>query len=448
MLPEEASFKLDIGIFNEDDPYQHFLKVLVGNGMYVALRGYDEHVLLQTCQIRTGVYPKSHPFSGMTWAGIDLKNRKSNKIRPNNVYFNDDSSVNRQPVWDDSPTSSCWAGSLIRFREKFGPGQGQFYCRAAVEPMLSGYKKQGFLSAVYNPSEPMNRNDIGKAFKAAARIMGFKDWEKVTGHMFRRLAVTKLVNHPHVNLSESMELTGHKSVSAHLAYIQKDATSEVERVKALLDPEAIQKINHSISVIDDKVTALKNSKDISEDRGKVVGKGFSPVLELNDDDFASLPLDGVDLDDTSLSDCKVSTITTDSSQQLPKVPKSVQVCPIVSPVAVGNRANPYNRAVPRNGTVFVEPSVASRSSISQSSLDLKQQVRALTNRGRALEIRLRNLTKEKKQMEERFEAMVADRDSEIQEKDERIHYLDETISDLRGQLRWNRDQKEMYYRRR
>ena len=44
--------------------------------------------------------------------------------------------------------------------------------------------------------------------------------------------------------------------------------------------------------------------------------------------------------------------------------------------------------------------------------------------------------------------MLANRDTEIQEKDDRILHLDETISDLRGQLRWNRDQKEMCYRRR
>ena len=77
-----------------------------------------------------------------------------------------------------------------------------------------------------------------------------------------------------------------------------------------------------------------------------------------------------------------------------------------------------------------------------------QQVRALTNKGRALEILLKNIAQEKKQMEQRYVSMLANRDTEIQEMDDRILHLDETISDLRGQLRWNPDQKEMYYRRR
>ena len=192
---------------------------MVGNGVFCALCGCSEHRKLQTHHIVTGVYPKGHPFEGLKWAGLDLAQRKNMKLSPSNVYFEDLSTSNRQPVWDDSPKSSCWAGSLIRYKEKLGPSQTDFYCYPASQSMVIMFKKQGYPKARYSPNENVGENSLRAKMKEAAKILGFKHWEHMTGHMLRRHSICEMVNAPKVNLKESMGTAGHKSVSAHLAYI-------------------------------------------------------------------------------------------------------------------------------------------------------------------------------------------------------------------------------------
>ena len=230
VLPPGEEDKIDLSAFDESDPEEHLMKIFLGNGLFAGLRGSSEHVSLLVAQIVSGIYSPSHPFQGMTWAGLDLKNRKANKLRPTNVYFSENAEINRQPVWDSDPSSSCWAGSLLRFRDKIGPNQKRVYCYPASDADKALYEKQGCPRAAYNPNRPMGKNCLAKLLKAAAKKLGFSEPDEITGHMLRRMAVTTLVNNPNVNLSESMELAGHKSVSAHLAYIEKDSVSEVERV--------------------------------------------------------------------------------------------------------------------------------------------------------------------------------------------------------------------------
>ena len=245
-----------MNVFDENDPLDHLLKVLVGNGIFAGLRGGKEQWGMKVSQVVSGSYPLGHEFHGLTWAGIDHRNRKSLKLRPSNVYFEEDASVNRQPVWDNDPTSDCWAGSLLRFKAKAGPNQDKLYCYPATPAIISVFCAQGFSSAKYNPSQPIGENSLNKMLKMAAKRLGFDKPEDITGHMLRRNVVTELVNDPHVNLAESMAVTGHKSVSAHLSYIEKDAVSEVERVKSLIPAYAMQKLEDRFAPLPFKPSPL------------------------------------------------------------------------------------------------------------------------------------------------------------------------------------------------
>ena len=131
-------------------------------------------------------------------------------------------------------------------------------------------------------------------------------------------------------------------------------------------------------------------------------------------------------DDTSLSDCKVSasTFSTDVYRPASTPPQVVQVPP------------------------FVSPSLDSKSSKSHVSLDLSTQVRALTNKGRALEIRLKSSAREKKEMEQRYCSMLEHRDSELEEKAARIQHLHKMVKELKDKALWNPNHKDIYYRRR
>ena len=82
------------------------------------------------------------------------------------------------------------------------------------------------------------------------------------------------------------------------------------------------------------------------------------------------------------------------------------------------------------------------------SLDLSTQVRALTNKGRALEIRLKSSAREKKEMEQRYCSMLEHRDSELEEKAARIQHLHKMVKELKDKALWNPNHKDIYYRRR
>ena len=69
-----------------------------------------------------------------------------------------------------------------------------------------------------------------KIMKSATVRLGFP---QMSGHGFRRLFITTLVNDPGVNLEESMSAARHSSVSAHRAYMARDSASEVAKFRAL-----------------------------------------------------------------------------------------------------------------------------------------------------------------------------------------------------------------------
>lgn len=474
ILPEDEEEKPhDLSVFDKEDPNQHLEKVLIGNGLYAGLRGVSEHVNLLCAQVVLGVYRSGHEFKGMKWAGLDLRSRKTNKLSSSNVYFSEMAEVNRQPVWDDQPNSACWAGSLLRFRNKFGPNQVRFYCYPASKMEMKFFVVQGYPDARYSPTCQIGRNRLVKIMHNGARRQGFSNPDKITGHMFRRAMITTLVNDLSVNITESMQAVGHQSVSAHMAYIQHDKASEAARVKALLSDSAVEKI-----------------KDFWEQK---LSQGLVPSVDESgafDDVF----------DNTSLSDYHLPGISVRSSptekddlafsEFLNGVEAEMPAPVEVKKPSRFNKAkkpvrNPYNScsalrvdtnvSAEEKGTFnIVTPALANQTpsdgaacgtlhpsnptggivsfpgstTTVSSALTADQKERALRNKANALSIRLQKLTqenqdlkvalesqkREKQEVEQRLQEETGLRDSDLQGFEANETEMKSTISHLHAEL--------------
>ena len=79
-LDESAQEKIDLSLFDESDPRQHQMKLLVGCGIYFGLRGNIEHTDLDVSNITHGAFSSNHPFYGHIFFGIDNLQDKTHKL--------------------------------------------------------------------------------------------------------------------------------------------------------------------------------------------------------------------------------------------------------------------------------------------------------------------------------------------------------------------------------
>merc|ERR1719148_436831 len=86
------------------------------------------------------------------------------------------------------------------------------------------------LGKVMFSDRPIGVNKIRKMFKEAAVRLGFK---KASGHAFRRLFITSLVNDPGVSTEETLASSRHSSVAANRAYQVRGDVSEASKFSAL-----------------------------------------------------------------------------------------------------------------------------------------------------------------------------------------------------------------------
>ena len=91
------------------------------------------------------------------------------------------------------------------------------------------FKKKGYPNAQFSPFEPVGKNTIALMFKDASRRIGCE----TTGHAFRRLFITTLVNTPGVSTEEALASSRHSSVASQRPYMVRGKDSESAKLKAL-----------------------------------------------------------------------------------------------------------------------------------------------------------------------------------------------------------------------
>ena len=76
--------------FDESDPSQFTQKILFICGTCFGFRGGNEHVLLKTEHLRTGLYSDNHEFYGYRWIGFGGMADKTCKLLLTTSYLRDD----------------------------------------------------------------------------------------------------------------------------------------------------------------------------------------------------------------------------------------------------------------------------------------------------------------------------------------------------------------------
>ena len=130
----------------------------------------------------------------------------------------------RIPV--DSEPGQC----IERFLRKLSPNQERLYCRVATEGQKKQFAASGYPHSEFSPKQPLGKSKVGELTARACQMLGFPT---ARGHGFRRLFISTLANNPRVSVEESMRSSRHSSVSAQLAYQERNGVSESGKFAAL-----------------------------------------------------------------------------------------------------------------------------------------------------------------------------------------------------------------------
>ena len=244
--------QLDLSVFDESDIHQHQLKLLVVNGAMFGLRGLSEHTFLEVKHIDHGTIEPGHEFAGFKYYGYNGLTDKSHKLSTTNSYVRQSKHL-RLPVLNESDPNDA-AACLKRYLQKLGPGQLRLFCKPATSSQKRHYTTIGWPDAEMSSQQPLGRNTIARMHKEAAAMLGVTSTD-FSGHAWRRLFVTTLVNDPSVNTEEALAAARHSSVASQRTYMRRDKVSEANRFKALLDRNPVKCDDVSSSRIDVKKTS-------------------------------------------------------------------------------------------------------------------------------------------------------------------------------------------------
>ena len=91
------------------------MKLLFGMGAMFGFRGNAEHTFLEVRNITHEEFPKSHPFAGHKYYGIDGLLDKTHKLSYHQDYVRETKNHMRLPKMNDDPTSDDLPGSIQRY---------------------------------------------------------------------------------------------------------------------------------------------------------------------------------------------------------------------------------------------------------------------------------------------------------------------------------------------
>ena len=218
---------IDLSKFDENDPREHQMKLLVGCGLYYGFRGQVEHTNLEVSNFTHGSFPSNHPFSGYDYFGIDGLLDKTHQLSLYKDRVRDTKDCMRVPIMDNDPTSSDFGGCIKRYLDKLAPGQTRIYCK-----VKDGTDHKG-KTQYFHPNMPLGKHMISGMFKEAAKILGLPNPEKFTPHSLRAFFITRLANGNGVSDQERMDSSRHDSVGASAIYQERNVHSETNKFAAL-----------------------------------------------------------------------------------------------------------------------------------------------------------------------------------------------------------------------
>jgi hypothetical protein len=107
---------------------------------------------------------------------------------------------------------------LMFYRTLCAPTQVRLLCQAASKKALNSFKANN-LPYLYKDDAPVGVNKCSELVKELCKEMGFKDWERSTGHSLRKMAVTTAMSTCDKNVVPYvMKMARHKTYQTTLRY--------------------------------------------------------------------------------------------------------------------------------------------------------------------------------------------------------------------------------------
>ena len=257
--------------FDEDDLYQHMIKVLFGCGMFAAFCGQNEHTIFYTNQLMIRCYAdnfENQELAGLKYAAINhMPSDKTNKVTVNNSYSRSTTNIMRFPIMEGDPNN--FGGTLACLMEKFTPGQKRVYCKCATPEKRAEWIGMGYSKAEFFENLHLEEKRIAKLFKKKVEILGLNNVDLFRPHSLCGVCISNLVNSKNISFAETMHLATHNSASASKVYQRVDGISEGNWLAALGQMPAVGKKS---SCKEDSETK-KGYKSDSSDSTVILGLG-------------------------------------------------------------------------------------------------------------------------------------------------------------------------------
>ena len=237
-LSASEAEKIKLETFDENDPWQHMMKVMFGCGIYAAFRGCSEHASFSPHMITKGRYPdnfEAKELAGLEYVQItNFVNDKSHKLTVHQGYSRDMSNAHRY-IYDPTDDGN-FAASMWRLKLKLSPGQTRMYCYPKAQ--ISGAAFLGH--DIFNKDKPIGENTVRSILKRGGIILDLP--ENFLPHSLRSVCISNLVNDGSVSIVETMAVARHCSVGASAPYQSSNGHSELNRLKALgIAPRPVKK---------------------------------------------------------------------------------------------------------------------------------------------------------------------------------------------------------------
>jgi len=123
-------------------------------------------------------------------------------------------------IYENKKDELCPYRFMSLWRKLCPPEQSRVLCGPLSEKQIEGYRKKGN-TYIYNPKLPIGANTVGPLSNKMAKEMGFEDWERCTGHGFRKMGITHaMTNAPTSAAPLILKASRHKNYQTSLLYQQ------------------------------------------------------------------------------------------------------------------------------------------------------------------------------------------------------------------------------------
>ena len=231
------------GTINLEDPHHLQLVILFIFGRYCGLRGSKEHVSMVWGDIHFGRYGLNgevdEKLRGLKHAGAHVPWSKTHQLNFKNAAAlrKDKGLLTFVEAVGDALDPVAILEKYCRHQHPEANQESKFYCKPASQKQRNQFLEKWpesdirFLPGNKSPYN-IGQNHMPTLFKEFARLCGAENWEKCTGHGWRKYLITVLVESKMSSI-DIAAVVRHSSLNSQLHYAQATGKRAANRQMAI-----------------------------------------------------------------------------------------------------------------------------------------------------------------------------------------------------------------------